>query len=285
MIERRTATGVRAQPAGGAMRVRELVILVGCGLLPLMVAGPAAADTTVQADLVEQNGSGVRGWVRLTATDEGDLRVQVRADGLVPGPHAQHIHGALGAGHFQCSSVRDDTDGDGWVTNEEASGEYGNVFLALTTRGDVSARSGLDLDRMPAADRQGRLRYQRTMTAAQVPPGLIDELADVHVVQHGIDANGNGEYDLEALGESTFAAGLGLEDVPEEATNPAACGVVVAAGPDQAPHGAVETGGSPPESLGGPVLTVTGLTLVGVALVGVALASAAWRHRRDRPRS
>ena len=72
-----------------------------------------------------------------------DLRIRIEAQGLVPGPHAQHLHGALGAHHFQCATMRDDTDGDGWLTNEEASGEYGDVFMALTTSGAVSATSGL----------------------------------------------------------------------------------------------------------------------------------------------
>ena len=257
------------------MSVRELVVMVACGLLPLTVAFPAAADTTVHADLTQQNNSGVRGTVRLTATDEGDLQVLIRASGLVPGPHAQHIHGAIGAGQFNCSSLREDEDGDGWLTNEEASGEYGNVFLALTTRGDVSPESGLELERMPVADAQGRLRYERTIPAADLPQGLLAELANVHVVQHGIDANGNDEYDLEGLGESTFAAGLGLAGVPEEATNPASCGVVVGAGTGQSPRGGVETGGSPPESRAPTVLAVGGLLLLLLALAVEV------RRRRD----
>jgi hypothetical protein len=262
------------------MSVRELLVMVGCVLMPLSLAWPAAADTTVNADLVEQNNSGTRGTVRLTATDAGALRVLIRAEGLMPGPHAQHIHGAVGAGHFHCSSLRDDTDGDGWLTNEEASGEYGNVFLALTTRGDVSAESGLDLERMPVAGRKGRLHYERTIPAAQVPRGLLRELANVHVVQHGIDANGNGEYDLEALGESTFAAGLGLDGVPEEATNPTSCGVLVGAASGQRPRGGVETEGPPPGRD-----AVTALTATGLLLLLLALSADVWRRRtvtRDR---
>ena len=86
------------------------------------------------------------------------------------------------------------------------------------------------------------------------------------------------EYDLEALGESTFAAGLGLKDVPEEATNPASCGVVVGAGTEQPPRGGVATEG-PPASRG----AVTVLTVTGVLLLLLALATSGWRHRPRPP--
>jgi hypothetical protein len=259
------------------MRARRAVATIACSVLPLLAVRPAAADTTVHADLVPQNHSGVRGTVSLTATDEGDLHVQIRAHGLIPGPHAQHLHGAMGGGQFRCASMSDDTNGDGWLSNEEASGEYGNIFLALTTRGDVSAQSGLDLDRMPVADADGRLTYDRTIPAAQLPNGLLDELSNLHLVQHGIDANGNGKYDVDALGESTFAASLGLDGVPEEATDPAACGVVVGAGLAETPRGGVETGSSP----GG--TGVAWLGLGGLLLVLAGTLSAARRRRAASP--
>ena len=55
-----------------------------------------------------------------------------------------------------CPTMESDTDGDGLLTNEEASGEYGNVFMALTTNGDASAESGLAVDRMPVLTRRDR---------------------------------------------------------------------------------------------------------------------------------
>jgi oligopeptide/dipeptide ABC transporter ATP-binding protein len=120
----------------------------------------AAADTTVKADLVELNDSGASGTVVLTTTDDGGLKVSIRSKGLVPGqPHPQHIHGSAGGHHFMCPTVKDnDQDGDGILTNEEASGEYGTIFMALTTRGGATPQDGLDVARMPVADKQGRLR-------------------------------------------------------------------------------------------------------------------------------
>ena len=166
-------------------------------------------------------------------------------------PHAQHIHGATtGTGHYMCPSMEADLDGDGLLTNEEASGEYGDVFMALTTEGDASAESGLAVDRMPVADSEGRLDYDRTFSADELPDGLVDQLEHVHVVQHGIDVNGNGEYDIDGAGVSTFAENLGVPDVPEEATDPASCGVVTGAMATRAPQGGVETGGGDADRLG-----------------------------------
>jgi hypothetical protein len=234
----------------------------------LCLAPPAAADTTVMAELREMNDSGVRGSATLTATADGGLRVVIRARGHVPGqPHAQHIHGSLGGEHFMCPSAANDTDGDGLLTNEEAAGEYGTIFLSLTTRGDTSATSGLAVDRMPVADAAGRLDYQRTFAAKELPDGLLDHLAELHVVQHGIDVNGNDKYDLAGAGVSTFAKNLGADGVPEEATDPASCGVVTGAKAAVPPHGGVETGGGPDDSVNGALAGAGGLLLAGATAV------------------
>ena len=259
------------------MLSNRLVVLAGVTVVLLLwCAAPASADRRVLADLVEQNRSGAGGRVVLTATDEGALEVHIRATGLVPGPHAQHLHGSLQGGEFHCASEESDADGDGWLTNEEASGEYGSAFLALTTSGDISPNSALDLERMPVADSKGRLTYHRVIPAAQIPDELIAQLSHLHVVQHGIDANDNGKYDLEALGESTFAAGAGLPGVPEEATNPASCGAVTGASAGQMPHGGVETGSGSTRGVESLPLAVLGVGLLSLA------AGIAWRHRAGK---
>jgi hypothetical protein len=258
------------------MRGSAIVLALG-GVLVWGVA-PAAADTTVTAQLSESNNSGVSGTARLTATDDGELRVVIHARGLVPGaPHAQHIHGSTTGGHFMCPTMEADTDGDGLLTNEEASGEYGEVFLSLTTSGDASASSGLAIDRMPVADESGRIDYDRTLRADELPDGLLDQITHVHVVQHGIDVNGNGQYDLDGAGVSTFAQNLGMADVPAEATNPASCGVVTGAMAPTAPRGGVETGGADPQpnAVNVPLVALGGLLLLG----SVAML---YRTRRGR---
>jgi hypothetical protein len=230
----------------------------------------AAADTTVKAKLTEQNGSGASGTVTLTALSNGDLKVVIRSQGLVPSqPHPQHIHGSAHGGHFGCPTLKEnDTDGDGVLTNEEATGEYGAIFLALTTRGGATPQDGLDVKRMPVADSKGRLDYERTFPARMVPDGLREHLSSLHVVQHGIDVNNNGKYDLDALGESTFAKNLGAAGVPEEATNPASCGVVQGAGAADPARGGAEMGGAPPPDLNVP------LAAAGAALLLLSAAFA-----------
>jgi hypothetical protein len=260
-------------------RLRSLLILAAA-LAMLCLPMGAAADTTVRAKLVEQNGSGASGTASLTATDNGGLNVVIRSQGLVPGqPHPQHIHGSEGGGgHSRCPTLKNDTDGDGVLTNEEATGEYGTIFLALTTRGGATPQDGLDVDRMPVADSEGRLDYERTLPAQMVPDGLLENLSSLHVVQHGIDVNNNDKYDLDALGVSTFAENLGVGDVPEEATNPASCGVVEGAGAAGRPRGGVETGGAPAPDLN-VRLAAAGAALLLLSVAFAVSAAAGWRNR------
>ena len=255
-----------------------LLLFLGLASTSLLRASPAVADTTVSAQLEETNHSGVTGTVTMTATDAGGLRVVIHSQGLVPNqPHAQHIHGTSTGGNFRCPSAADDTDGDGLLTNEEASGEYGDMLMALTTQGDAMAMSGLALDRMPVADSSGRIDYDRTFAPDELPDGLVANLSHLHVVQHGIDVNGNGKYDLAGAGESTFAKNLGAPGVPEEATDPASCGVVTGAAAPMAPQGGVETGGGAADHhpVNGPLGALGVVLLLGSTLV-------LWNLKRDR---
>jgi len=250
-------------------KLRNSLILAAASAL-LCLPTTATADTTVKAKLAEQNGSGVKGTVSLTAIGNGGLKVVIRSQGLVPGqPHAQHIHGSAGGRHFMCPTMKkNDTDGDGVLTNEEATGEYGTIFLALTTRGGATPQDGLDVGRMPVADADGRLDYERTFPAKSVPDGLLEHLSSLHVVQHGIDVNGNDKYDVDALGVSTFAKNLGVDGIPEEATNPASCGVVEGAGAAEPAREGVETGGAPEPDLNAPLAAAgAALLLVSAALL------------------
>jgi hypothetical protein len=130
---------------------------------------------------------------------------------------------------------------------------------------------------MPVADSKGGLNYERTFSADLVPDGLLKHLSSLHVVQHGIDANNNDKYDVDALGVSTFAEGLGVPNIPEEATDPASCGVVQGAGMSGKPRGGVETGGAPAPELNAPLAVAGG----GLLLLSMAFAvSAAARSRR-----
>jgi hypothetical protein len=151
-------------------------------------------------------------------------------------------------------------------------GEYGAIFFPLTTKGSATPQDALAADRMPVADAEGRLNYERTFPADMVPEGLVEHLSELHVVQHGIDHNENGKYDLEALGPSTFAENAGKSGVPEEVTNPAACGVVQGAGAGDPARGGVETGGAPAADVDAP------LAAAGAALLLAAAGVLFWRR-------
>ncbi|HET9861785.1 MAG TPA: hypothetical protein VFQ19_18580 [Nocardioidaceae bacterium] len=240
------------------MQVKKALATLGVAAVPLMFAAPAHADT-VNFNLDELNGSGANATASITSNADGSLTVDITGSGFTPNaPHAQHIHGSP-TGNFFCPTASADKNGDGQVATEEGVAQYGGVMVSLTTKGDASADSGLAVDRMPVADASGNLDYQRTIPASDIPEGVAENLANLHIVQHGLDVNGNDKYDLEALGESVFAKSLGLDGIPEEATNPATCGEV-------APAGAVETGaGSTSGAENVPLMAFGGVALLGSA--------------------
>jgi hypothetical protein len=138
---------------------------------------------------------------------------------------------------------------------------------------------------MPVADSKGRVNFERTFSAKTVPDGLLEHFSSLHVVQHGIDANNNDKYDVEALGISTFAESLGGPNIPEEATDPASCGVVQGAGMSGRPRGGVETGGAPGPELNAPLAAAGAALLLLAAVFGVS-GVARWRsHSADDGRT
>ncbi|MGH3386460.1 MAG: hypothetical protein ACRDO1_17915 [Nocardioidaceae bacterium] len=229
------------------MRGTRVALAAGVVALPLAFGGPVHAHTghteTVNFTLNELNSSGASADATVTANEDGSLHVQISGSGFTPNsPHAQHIHGAAHSQNFFCPPASADKNGDGQVATEEGLPQYGDVFISLTTKGDTTKKSGLAVDRMPMADADGNLDYDRTIPADAVPDGTIESLSHLHIVQHGLDANGNDKYDMEALGESVFAKSLGVKGIPEEATNPATCGEVT-------PAGGVETGAAGTEGV------------------------------------
>ena len=248
------------------MRAPRVLAALGVAAAPILLTAPAHA-ATVNFQLNEQNGSGATASATITTNANGSMTVKINGTGFTPNsPHAQHLHGAP-TGDFFCPPASRDTNGDGQVSTEEGVPDYGGVMVSLTTTGDASADSGLAVDRMPVADAQGNLNYTRTIPAAMIPAGITENVDNLHIVQHGLDVNGNDKYDLESLGESVFAKSLGVAGIPEEATNPATCGEVTAAG-------GVETGGATTEGAEALPLFAAG----GVALLGAAGLAASRRR-------
>ena len=246
------------------MRFSRLLVAIPATAALLLIAPTAAfADESVQVKLLELNRSGASGTATLTALDDGDLKVSIRSTGLVPNsPHAQHLHGSTNGMDFHCPDMSADKNGNGYVSTEEGMPVYGDIFVSLTTKGDASKASGLAVDRMPMSDARGNLSYERVLPAASLPPGTIAHLKDLHIVQHGLDANNNGKYDLAGLGESTLAKSAGLDGIPEEATEPALCGMVSGAAVGSVPVGGVATGDGSARSESATLFGVGGLALL-----------------------
>ena len=206
----------------------------------LLAAGAGAASTTPAAahdrsaakasqgvekfstQLRPLNDSGTRGVASVAIKGEA-LHVKERVRGASDGlPHAQHIHFGEEARHECPTLARDDDNNDGLINTSEGQPAYGPIVASLTTRGDTSPGSALALARMPVANQKGFYNYNRNGIPAN--DNVRDAIRDGEavIVVHGIDANNNGRYDNAGLGVSELAP------VPQEATVPAACGVLSA---------------------------------------------------------
>ena len=199
--------------------------------LALFTAGPAAADESATVELDVLNNSNATGTAELFLDEETNmLTVNIDSQGLVPNlPHAQHIH--IG-GQNICppASVAGE---DGIINTPEGQPFYGGIQLSLTTEGDFSPGSALALERFPVASADGAVSYERTFDLSQIEGDI--NLADVSIVQHGIDSiSPNGEYGppppVSALDPS----------LPLEGTAPANCGATDQMG--QMPMGGVDAG-------------------------------------------
>lgn len=209
----------------------------------------AASGQTYQINLEPLNKSGSQGTA-LVSVDGTKMTVKIEAKGLVPGqPHAQHIHGSTDGHDFHCPDASADKDGDGIVTTAEGLPSYGDINISLTTTGDTSKKSGLDVKRMPLAKEDGTLSYSRTISVSQ---DVADHIKDLHVVQHGIDPNNNNKYDF-GKGKSELDPKL-----PQEATAPADCGMVKGAAVGSMPVGGVETGSGSTQDTESPGLIAGG---------------------------
>ncbi|NXY93783.1 hypothetical protein HYE82_05090 [Streptomyces sp. BR123] len=236
--------------------------------LALGLPGAALAEggKAYQIDLAQLNDSGSRGTVMLNLKGN-QLTVRIESEGMVPGqPSAQHLHGSTKGHDFHCPDASDDTNRDGILNNTEATVDYGDINISLTTSGDTKATSGLAVERMPVADKKGKVVYERTITVGQ---DVVEHIKDLHVVQHGIDRNKNGKYDFDGAGKSELDPKL-----PQEATAPTNCGEVKGAAVGSVPVGGIETGGGSPQSTVLPMAVMAGAAAVVYAATagGIAVA-------------
>lgn len=236
------------------------------GALPLAAMAPAqAADSsTFSANLTELNDSGVTstGTATLTGTS---LKISLESQGLLEdAPHAQHIH--IGGAGTCPDPGQEGSGANGALQTTDAADSYGAIAVSLTLDGDTSPDSGLAVDRFPV----GNASYSRTIEVDDDTAASIEAGKSVIVV-HGVDLNGNGEYDGEVKSD--------LDDsLPEEATNPAACGVLAASQMTSMPEGGVQTGGGSTAGTEDAGLIALGGTLL-VGGAGAAALAAARRRR------
>ncbi|MFF7609221.1 hypothetical protein [Streptomyces parvulus] len=258
------------------MRNRRIARIAALTALPAAVALSAAAPALAadsqayQINLEQLNDSGARGTA-MVSLEGTELTVKIQAEGLVPGaPHAQHIHGSTKGMDFHCPDASADKNGDKIVSTVEGLPSYGDINISLTTSGDTSKDSGLAVDRMPTADKDGKLSYERTIGVSQA---VADHFKDLHIVQHGIDANDNGKYDADA-GKSELDPKL-----PLEATAPANCGMVRGASIGEMPEGGVETGTAAADGGdNGQLVALGGAGLMAAAAGAVVV----WRRAGER---
>ncbi|MDP5181209.1 CHRD domain-containing protein [Blastococcus sp. BMG 814] len=247
------------------MRTRYLSAAALAFPLALATAGTAAAAESATIDLGALNDSGASGTAELVLDEEANtLTVNIDTMGVVPGlPHAQHIH--IG-GQNICPPMSAAGD-DGVLSTPEGQPFYGGIQLSLTTEGDFGPDSALAVERFPVASDSGEVSYERTFDLSQIDGDI--NLADVSVVQHGIDSiSPNGQY-----GPPPPASPLN-PDLPLEATAPALCGATDQMG--QMPSGGVDAGG-------GGTAGIENEALFALGAAGLAGAGAlAYRRRTAR---
>jgi hypothetical protein len=244
---------------------RVAVATPALGLLTLMsLAGPAAADSTVQARLSPINAAGASGTAMVDVKGT-TINVMVAAQGLLADqPHAAHIHFGADARH-ECPTSAEDTDGNGHVDTTEGAPAYGEIVVSLTKTGDTSPKSGLAVERFDTAP-GGKLSYERgSIKVAQVVADAISDRQSV-VVVHGVDYDGDGKYG------GTDKSDLDPK-LPTEATDPAICGVLGASQMSAMPAGGVETGG-------GSTAGAENAGLIGAGAVAVLGGAALLARRR-----
>jgi hypothetical protein len=119
---------------------------------PPQPAGEGAARTvTLKAQLDQLNGSGAFGTATATVRNQKIQHVAVHAKGLTPdAPHAQHIHYG-GQALNECPALAQDSNDDGRVNTVEGVPAYGPVVVSLTTSGDTTPASFLDVTRFPVS--------------------------------------------------------------------------------------------------------------------------------------
>jgi Cu-Zn family superoxide dismutase len=126
---------------------RTAAIVAGPGLALVLAATVAAGPDGARhatGDFVDASGATV-GWVQLTEDRTGVVHVNVKVDGMAPGPHGIHIH-AVGAcaptfaaagGHYNPLSHQHGLDNPAGPH----AGDLPNLAVNVDGRGRLNART------------------------------------------------------------------------------------------------------------------------------------------------
>ena len=181
---------------------------------PSTTHSPSPSFTSARLTPVPTNRVHASGWASVRL--QGDTaRVTVNVKGLIPAPHAMHIH-FMGEGECPQADDAGIHNGHRSLSTTDGLDDYGPIGTSLTTRGDTSPDSALAIARFPQV---GTFHYVRWIH-------LTDDVAravrtgNAVIVVHGIDYNGNKKYD-NVLGVSDLT-----DTLPMEATAPAICGAL-----------------------------------------------------------
>ena len=246
------------------MNKNAALVLAPALALGMSVLGASAAhadsSSSFQSQLRPLNNSGGVGMA--TVSVHGDMvTVDAKVGGLAMKfngnayPHVAHIHD-MGAG--ECPVASADKNDDGVVSTPEGQPAYGGIGSTLTTKGDTSPKSALDLKR--AFGQGGHFTYHRTfkLDAATLREVKKDNAV---IVVHGLDP-----AKLSKKAQKEDSSPL-TKDLPLAATAPALCGALH---PSQMsmPNGAAGTGGGTAQGpdagllAGGSLLLAAGAALV-----------------------
>lgn len=177
-------------------------------------------NQTINTSLKQLNNSGASGTATVELLDNNQVKVKINVTGTSPGlPHAQHLHYASDKVNT-CPTPEADKNNDGIIDTVEGQPSYGEIIVSLTTEGDTGKDSGLAVDRFPVADAQGNLNYERTFT---LPEGVSrEDVTESVIVHHGISKLFADKSKYDGDKKSPLK-----EDLPLEATVPAACGALM----------------------------------------------------------
>jgi hypothetical protein len=223
---------------GPTVAIAAAAIVVACAVAAVVLVssggndkntGAGAARTTAAEPAGDKLRSPLGPVPTNRVTGTGDVVMRLNGTvltvtgttrGLLDAKHAMHIH-AGARGVCPPASAARRHNGHLAISTIDGAPFYGPPVVALTTRGDTSAKSILAFTRFPSGS---DLHYTRQIKVSDVVAANIRN-DDAVVIVHGIDYDHDGTYG-NVLDRSDLDRKL-----PGEITAPALCGQIVATQP------------------------------------------------------